>query len=46
MTDNSNYIALAYGFALVVIAVMILLIARDYSKQKSALKALGADWRP
>lgn len=46
MTDHSSYIALAYGFAVVIIFTMIVLIARDYSKQKSALKSLGTDWRP
>ncbi len=46
MTDNSNYIAMAYGFAVMVIVIMIVLIARDFSRQKSALKTLGADWRP
>ena len=43
MADHTGFILSAYGFAIFVVAVMIVTILADYRQQSRALARLNAD---
>jgi heme exporter protein CcmD len=46
MADHTGFIVSAYGFALLVVVVMVAAILSDYNRQRRALAQLNADQEP
>ena len=46
MADHTGFIVSAYGFAILVVVVMIVAIVADYRRQNRALTRLNADQEP
>ena len=46
MADHTGFIVSPYGFAILVVVVMIVAIVADYRRQNRALTRLNADQEP